>query len=162
MNSSRVNVDDLEPYSRALVTAVLRVFAQWLEWRVDHIIRASGRDMNDHMVSRIGEEVQRAHSELSISLTTLLRTDVDAQAKGPLQVIREAASLMNSVLQEFGVPAASRDEYDARFLPLDVYGIGPLAWRDLGDDVHDAGVEWGAWKAATVLQRRRNEGKLDQ
>jgi hypothetical protein len=26
--------------------------------------------------------------------------------------------------------------------------------------VHEAGITWGAWKAATVLTRRRAEGKV--
>jgi hypothetical protein len=30
----------------------------------------------------------------------------------------------------------------------------------MGDDVHEAGISWGAWKAATVLTRRRAEGKV--
>ena len=45
-------------------------------------------------------------------------------------------------------------------MPDDVYAIGPLAWIDMGDDVHEAGISWGAWKAATVLTRRRAEGKV--
>ena len=45
-------------------------------------------------------------------------------------------------------------------MPDDVYAIGPLAWSDLGEEVHEAGITWGAWKAATVLVRRRAEGKV--
>jgi hypothetical protein len=45
-------------------------------------------------------------------------------------------------------------------MPDDMFALGPLTWRDLGDDVHDAGIEWGAWKAAMIISRRRDEGKL--
>jgi hypothetical protein len=45
-------------------------------------------------------------------------------------------------------------------MPHDHYAVGPLTWKDLSEDVHDAGITWGAWKAATVLTRRRAEGKI--
>jgi len=35
-----------------------------------------------------------------------------------------------------------------------------LTWRDLGEEVHDAGISWGAWKAATILTRRRADGSI--
>lgn len=155
-------LDELDQYPRALADEVLRVFDQWLVWRVDNIVRSTGRELGHAEHDRVVQCARDANVSLRGSLVALLKTDVDEQRKGPLQVIREASLLMNSVLRDFGIAEAVRDEFDARSLPEDVYGIGPLAWRDLGDEVHEAGIEWGAWKAATVLQRRRNEGKLDE
>lgn len=155
------NVDELGPYPQALADAVFCVFEQWLVQRVSDIARSSACNFGGDEQRHVRDAAREATAHLRETLLELLRTDVDEQRKGPLQVIREAATLMNSVLRVLRVPETSRDEFDARSLPEDVYGIGPLAWRDLGDAVHDAGIEWGAWKAATVLQRRRNEGKLD-
>lgn len=64
------------------------------------------------------------------------------------------------MLQTFGAEPARRDEYEVRAMPHDVFSIGPLTWRDLGEEVHDAGISWGAWKAATILTRRRADGSI--
>jgi hypothetical protein len=110
------------------------------------------------------EQVSRTVSEATDGVTAgldeLLRTDVDAQRVNPLQVIREVTARAGEVLTGLGVPAAKRDEVEERAMPADLHGLGPLAWRDLGEEVHDAGILWGAWKAATVLTRRRAEGKI--
>ncbi len=118
--------------------------------------------MSDSSLAAIELTANNAQLLLTEQLSRLLATDVDEQRRNPLQVIRESTAPMNDVLRSFGVPEPHRDEFERRSMPTDVYAIGPLTWRDLGDDVHDAGIEWGAWKAATVLTRRRAEGKLDE
>ena len=92
-------------------------------------------------------------------LRALLAQDVDEQRTNPLALLRTAARYPTELLATLGVPAVRRDEFDQRRFPDDRYGLGPLTWRDLGDDVHEAGIIWGAWKAKTVLDRRRAEGK---
>jgi hypothetical protein len=73
--------------------------------------------------------------------------------------LRRSTSFATAVLQEAQIPPVHRDEFDKSALPDDVYAIGPLTWRDLSEEVHEVGITWGAWKAATVIQRRRAEGK---
>jgi len=68
--------------------------------------------------------------------------------------------MATALLIEAGIPPVRRDEFEVRSMPDDMFALGPLTWRDLGDDVHDAGIEWGAWKAAMIISRRRDEGKL--
>jgi hypothetical protein len=46
-----------------------------------------------------------------------------------------------------------------RQVPDDLYGLGPATWSDIDPAMHDPGIAWGAWKAMTVLQRRRDEGR---
>lgn len=155
------SIDDLDPYPRTLALAALAEFEEWLVRRAVAIVGSSNLELDATRRSRISEQAKIAHRALGMTLIELLATDVDAQRKGPLQVIREAATLMNVVLVEVGVPVVVRDEFETRAMPADVFGIGPIAWLDMGDVVHEAGIEWGAWKAASVLQRRRDEGKLD-
>jgi len=100
-----------------------------------------------------------AAADVSVRLRALLAQDVDEQRTNPLSVLRGAARYPTAVLVAAGATPPRRDEFDERAFPHDVFGLGPVTWRDLGDDVHEAGIVWGAWKAKTVLDRRRAEGK---
>jgi hypothetical protein len=104
-----------------------------------------------------------AHSVAELvrtDLLALLSTDVDEQRMNPLHILRACVAPATSALHTLGVPKAARDQYEESAMPDDVYALGPLTWRDLGEDVHDAGINWGAYKAAVVLSRRRAEGKI--
>jgi hypothetical protein len=59
------------------------------------------------------------------------------------------------VLVAAGVPPVHRDRHAERLFPDDLYDLGPAAFGDLGPEVHDRGLEWGAAKAHVVLRRRR-------
>jgi hypothetical protein len=111
-------------------------------------------------MSLVETVIQETSAQIQGDLLSLLSTDVDLQRFNPLQVIREANVFANRALDTARVPVPHRDEFDAQVMPHDTYAFGPLTWRDLSDDVHDAGISWGAWKAATVLTRRRAEGKI--
>ena len=91
------------------------------------------------------------------ALGRLLTTDPDEQRANPLHVIRGAARFANAELAVLGVPEPQRDEFERSAMPDDTYALGPVAWIDLGQEVHDAGIEWGAWKAAVIISRRRQE-----
>lgn len=143
----------------ALLSAVCAAYPAWVRARIVGVARASGRDLVADDLARTDAAVARATAWLETELSLLLATDVDEQRVNPLQVMRRAARFAAEVLDSVGVPVPTRDEFEHRAMPEDPYGIGPLAWRDLGEAVHDAGIEWGAWKAATVLTRRREEGR---
>lgn len=153
-----VHPDEAAPAS-ALIDAVGAAYPAWLSARVVEIARASGRDLDEGMRAAAGEAGVRAGAWVNAELGRLLATDVDEQRTNPLQVLRRAARFAADVLETAGVPRPVRDEFEHRAMPEDPYGVGPLAWRDLGERVHEAGIEWGAWKAAVVLTRRREEGR---
>ena len=52
-----------------------------------------------------------------------------------------------------------RDEFEERAFPDDVYRLSPATWSDVDPSLHEPGIIWGAYKAKTVLDRRRAEGK---
>jgi hypothetical protein len=113
-------------------------------------VLASAQAAGDAAAAQVGDEV-----------AALLAMDVDAQRTNPLAVLRGAVRFPSGVLRDAGVPEVVRDGFAERSFPDDVYDLSPATWRDFGEDVHDAGIVWGAWKAQTVLRRRRAEGKLD-
>lgn len=142
-----------------LAAEVRAVYASWLESRVVEVCRSAGRALQPEARARLADEVRATSEEVLADLSRLLATDVDDQRENPLHVLRRGSRRIAAFLAAESVPAPTRDEFEVRAMPDDVYGIGPLAWRDLGERVHEAGIEWGAWKAAIVLTRRRDEGK---
>ncbi len=149
--------DRLEGYPLALLGAVDAAFEGWYRGRVVAIASAAGAVLDESDAARVSAEAARwVRSELA----AFLAVDVDEQRTNPLHLLRSASRLATDLLDGAGAVRPVRDEFETRAMPDDVFAVGPLAWVDLGEDVHEAGISWGAWKAATVLTRRRAEGKI--
>ena len=147
-----VDTNLLEPYPAALVSAVEQAAPLWIRRRIREVAPGIEIDVEAVASTAVGEMMRE--------LFALLRCDVDDQRENPLHVLRRATGSVSRALLAAGAVPPVRDEFETRAMPDDVFAIGPLTWRDLSDDVHEAGITWGAWKAATVLTRRRNEGKI--
>jgi hypothetical protein len=91
-------------------------------------------------------------------LRDLLATDVDDQRSTPLSLYRNAVATPTSLLRAAGVSPPVLDPFVANSFPDDLYGLGPATWSDIDPAMQEPGLTWGAWKAMTVLQRRRAEG----
>lgn len=150
----------MSPYAQRLLDVIVAAVPTWIDESVRKLVRRHSGVVSEDVAANIVLAGKEAQQFVTVHLTDLLATDVDAQSSNPLQILRDAARFPTRVLQEAGVPAPQRDHFDEQINPDDVYGLGPYTWRDLGEDAHDAGIEWGAWKAATVLSRRRAEGKI--
>lgn len=150
----------LEPYPQELFDAVMEAAPAWIQSRIVAVTTAEFGVCPVELRDRL-DEISRATSEvIAENLAQLLSTDVDEQQTNPLHVLRSATLIATNALKDAKVTPVRRDEFEVRAMPDDVYAIGPLTWRDLGESVHDAGITWGAWKAAVVLTRRREEGKI--
>lgn len=145
-------ISELNPYSQALYDAVLAAIPSWLTSKMATI--APGIEIDSSSI------VDLTVDYVSEKLSALLLTDVDEQRVNPLHLLRQSTTFATSALRDAGAPQVKRDEFDQQSMPDDIYAFGPLTWRDLSEEAHDAGITWGAWKAATVLTRRRAEGKL--
>lgn len=147
-----------DDYSGHLLAAIVAAVPGWVSRTIGtRVDRQSGPDERDveasiDVASR--EMVAGVHG----ALERLFAEDVEAQRVNPLQILRDQASCVTRELTKLGARPAQRDEFDRVSQPDDVYGIGPVTWRDLGEAVHDAGITWGAWKAATVMMRHRENG----
>lgn len=141
--------------AEALLTAARGVVPGWLR-RVT--VEAGVRGGVDvvRIEPHLDEMVDRAAADLLARLADLLGTDVDEQRTTPLTLLREAVGEPTRLLLELGaVPPSSPD---ADRFPDDVYRIGPAAWSDVDPSLHEPGLMWGAWKAMTILARRRDDG----
>ena len=95
---------------------------------------------------------------LLADLTQLLATDVDAQSANPLALFRSCTTPVTEWLTRQGVEPRQRDPFAVDAFPDDVYGLFPARWDDIDPSLQAPGITWGAWKAMTILQRRRAEG----
>lgn len=103
--------------------------------------------------------VDRTSGRILNDLADLLARDVDDQPTNPLTIFRSALDEITGFLQLHKVPIPPIDRFVAERFPEDPYQLGPATWSDIDDDLHTPGLIWGAWKAKTVLDRRREEGK---
>lgn len=145
-----------EPAAELLVVAG-RVTAPWLRRAVGDAAAAHGIDAAawDDLDATVG----RTAAVVLTQLEMLLATDVDEQRTNPLSLYRDAVADVTELLRRHGVPTPAPDPFAAVHFPDDPYRIGPATWSDVDPDLHTPGLTWGAWKAMTVLQRRRDEGR---
>lgn len=140
-----------------LLAATRRLAPGWLG-RVTRAAAAAGGVPIPEDDAELDAVVTDATNRLLADLAHLLTTDVDEQRTNPLSLFRDAITGPTALLQQRRVPAPATDPFVADRFPADVYGLGPAAWADVDPELHEAGITWGAWKAMTVLRRRREEG----
>jgi hypothetical protein len=153
-------IEDLQPGEppEVLARVIARVAPGWLQrCVVDTAVQQLGACPDD-LRAIAAEMAERETPDLVRRIGELLATDVDLQRAGPLAVLRSAVTHPTEVLGAAGVPPVERDEFEQRSFPADVYRLSPATWSDVDPALQDPGITWGAWKAATVLFRRRQEG----
>jgi hypothetical protein len=151
---------DSTAIARQLVEAVAACLPGWMRRLVDDRCTSAGRPLSDVERTVLDERLSAAAATTIARLTELLATDVDQQRTNPLAVLRASVAEPTAVLADLGVPPVRRSEFDERVLPDDRYALAPATWTDIDESLHEPGLIWGAWKAATILQRRRTEGRL--
>lgn len=146
----------LARYGEALTVAVEAALGPWMAAAVDARLPAGlGPALRADVDRALAEATDRAVADVGGKLRRLLALDLDDQWTNPLSIIRQAVAYPTAVLAAAGAPPAARDDTDAALHPDDVYGLVPLAFGDLGPEVHERGMEWGAAKAHVHLTRRR-------
>lgn len=139
-----------------LLEVAARVTEPWLRRGIVRAARAGGVDATAW--DDLDRIVADTAADLLTALERLLATDVDEQRNNPLSLFRGAIGAPTALLREHGVPEPHVDRFAADHFPDDPYQLGPATWNDVDDELQTPGLTWGAWKAMTVLQRRRDEG----
>lgn len=150
MNNRQADESLFAELSDALASAAVAAIGPWVEAAV---AARSDDDGSLHPVARQAGE--QATDELGEELRVLLATDIDEQRTNPLAVLRGAVPYVTAVLRSAGVPPVARDRDAVALHPDDQYDVTPGAFIDFGEDVHEAGIRWGAGKAHLHLSRRR-------
>lgn len=147
----------MDAYVQQLADAAAAVVPAWLVRCVVDNARRLGAVPTPQLRAD-AEEMSRMAAPIVIDeLNRLLETDVDQQATNPLSVLRNAVRFPTEVLARHGVPHAHRDPFDVRAFPADVYALSPATWADVDESLQEPGLIWGAWKAKTILDRRRTD-----
>ena len=133
--------------SERLVEAVDAELAGWIERRI--------RAVDPGATAGAAELARSCADETVRELRVLLAADIDEQRTTPLQIVRHAMAAPTAALRAAGVPPVPRDPRQVEVEPDDVYDFGPATWADLGEDVGQAGLVWGAAKAMVHLRRHR-------
>jgi hypothetical protein len=144
-----------EPVSE-LVAVIEQVTAPWLRREMERAARREGVDPSEW--DDLDAIVSDAAAEIVDRLRVLLATDVDEQRSNPLAIYRASLDAPTEYLRQRGVPERAPDSFAAAHFPDDPYRLGPATWSDVAPDLETPGLMWGAWKAMTVLARRRDEG----
>ncbi len=141
----------------ALLTAASAAVPVWLTMCVRRVAEAQGLEMVSLEESTL-TMVERTATETLSRLAALLGTDVDEQRANPLDILRDAIGGPTAVLRAAGAQPVARDRFAEERFPNDVFDLTPATWADIDESLVEPGLTWGAWKAAVVLTRRRDEG----
>lgn len=148
---------DIDTVATALIEASVEATPSWVVRTVTEVAGAQGLDVQ-RGATLAAEAGDRAARFVEQRLTDLLRIDIDGQRSTPLTVFRDAVRFPVEVLHTLGAGEVHRADVERWASPNDPFGITPASFADIGPDVHEAGIMWGAAKAAVHLRRRRDEG----
>lgn len=141
--------DALRNVATSLHAAAVEAAPLWIRAQVEVAAARSGVGLPTS--SSIDDLVATTTSAIDQGFATLAAVDIDRQRTTPLGIMRSASAAITSYFGDHGADlAAGRD-------PL---GLEPANLADISAELHEAGMRWGATKAALHLQRRRAEGQL--
>lgn len=137
--------------SGALADACVAALGPWVVGAIERAAGPAAASLAPQAAAVGG----RCAAEIGAELRALLALDIDRQRTTPLAVLRGACRYPTAVLAAAGIAAPARDPFDERSNPDDRYGLGPSTWADLGPEVGELGIAWGAAKAHLHLRRHR-------
>ena len=135
-----------------LADAIDQKLAIWVEAQVHKFWNG---DVPTDVQRQAAEAAARSVDEIIPKIRHLLELDIDDQWTNPLTLVRTATHFATRVLTEAGIPPVHRDATAQKFHPEDIYDLTPGGFGDLGPEVGQAGLVWGAAKAHVHLRRRR-------
>ena len=142
-----------QAYGRALQAAVADALPRWLEQVIgDRAGTEAARSTDAQSV--VAQVVANAFARLG----ELATADVEKPLSGPLESLRRSMAPVSDYLDSIGVARPERDPVDREMRPDDPHDLGPMRFLDLGPEVHEAGIAWGAAKAHLHLRRRNRPG----
>jgi hypothetical protein len=142
-------------YGVELADTVDTVIVDWVERCVVTVLVGQGAEVSGAVRAEAVAAGGAARADVVPRLRALLATDLDAQAVGPLSLLREAVRYPTEVLAAAGAAPVERDEFAVRAFPDDPFALSPAAFGDVDERLSEPGMRWGAAKAYVHLARRR-------
>jgi hypothetical protein len=144
--------------ARRLADGVEAALPRWVEASVDRVLVAYAGRADPGVMSEGRLAGARARDDIGRRVRALLEMDADEQWTNPLSIVRDAVVYPTEVLRAAGVPPVVRDPVAEEQFPDDDYDLTPTRFADLGQDLHEVSLEWGAAKAFVVKSRHRDLG----
>jgi len=132
----------------SLTTALVAAIPAWVE----AVARARSSESIDR--DELADVADEIIESVEARMATLIAADIDEPLSGPLEIVRQSAEPLSRFLANAGANPPERDPYDIAARPDDRFAIGPMTFLELGQPVHEAGIEWGAAKAFVHRSRR--------
>ena len=149
----------IETIAAELHRAVVDATPRWIRHSVLAVTRAQQIPIPDDRRGLVEEAAARGEQFVDRHLRELLETDIDRQTTTPLSILRDAARFPVEVLHDLGAQEVHRIDVERWAFPNDPFGVTPVSLAELGTEVQQAGIAWGAAKAYLHLQRRGNEAR---
>ena len=145
----------MNPYSSRLLETMHVVTEPWLRSLAERVVTA--QSLASKIVSeRMERVIADSRQDLLARLGELLAEEAWEQRRNPLELVRQATTGLTAELLATGARPVMRDEFKERSFPDDVLDLAPATWSDVHPDLHDVGLEWGAWKAAAIMTYRKS------
>jgi hypothetical protein len=145
---------DMASYARALADGIEEALPGWVEGGVASIMTAWSGGVPPEVAEQARVAGQAAAATVGPRVRALLDADIDEQRSTPLAILRTTAvSFPTEVLVAAGVPPVVRDRAAEELFPDDLYDLVPASFADLGPDLADLGLRWGAAKAFEHMRR---------
>ena len=116
-------------------------------------VRGEVAERIDGEPAGLDEAIEEGRRWLKGALANMLSRPYPVQDRGPLELFQEAMSFPTEVLQQAGHLPVPRDVLARNALPGDLYDLAPISSRELGDEVWQVHLAWGAAKAAAMSRR---------
>jgi len=149
---------DIATVATELLAAAVEATPEWVRRCVDHVAREQALLTADLPEAAVADAGVRAQDFVETRLGALLALDIDRQRTTPLSIFRDAVRFPVEALHAMGAAPVHRGDVSRWAFPNDPFGITPGNLSDIGDEVHHAGIVWGAAKAGLHLERRRADG----
>jgi hypothetical protein len=149
-----VSAVDVAGYAIALADGIEAALPGWVERVVAEIATAWTGSVPPEVASAAAAAGREAAATVGPRVRALLEADIDEQRTTPLAILRSAAVIYpTAVLHGAGVPPVVRDEAAEELFPDDRYDLVPSSFADIGPDLAELGLYWGAAKAFEHKQR---------
>lgn len=101
----------------------------------------------------LDEALVRGQVWLARELGALVALPFRFQRRSPLEVFQEALGFPTEALAAAGVLPVPRDQVVANALPGDLFDLAPASSQQIGPEIWEAHLVWGAAKAAALAGR---------
>lgn len=145
-------------YANALADGIEAALPGWVEGCVTRVMTAWAGAVPVAVAEQARGAGREAAAQVGPRVRALLDADIDEQRTTPLAILRGVAvRFPTEVLAAAGVPPVVRDRAAEALFPGDTYDLVPASFADLGPDLAETGLRWGAAKA--FEHKRRHGGR---